>query len=119
MLIFNMTGEGGFDPLVLLLLALVVEAYVGEAKTFFKAVPHPVRVIGTLIGFFDRKLNREDRSEVDRAVRGVLVVVLVVGLAGAIGWGIAWLSLNHAFGWILELAALIALRFLTYWPRQA
>ncbi len=32
MLTFGMTGGGGgFDPLVLLLLALVVEAYVGEA----------------------------------------------------------------------------------------
>ena len=109
MLTFGMIGGGGFDPLVLLLLALIVEAYVGEARLVFKAVRHPVKIIGDGIAFFDRKLNREDRSEVDRAVRGVLVVVLVVGLAGAIGWGIAWLSLNHVFGWVLELAALISL----------
>ena len=110
MLTFGMTdGGGGFDPLVLLLLALVVEAYVGEAKTFFKAVPHPVRVIGTLIGFFDRKLNRESRSPADRAVRGALVVVLVASLAFAVGWAVAWLSLNHPWGWIIEFLGLIAL----------
>ena len=110
MLTFGMTdGGGGFDPLVLLLLALVVEAYVGEAKTFFKAVPHPVRVIGTLIGFFDRKLNRESRSPADRAVRGALVVVFVAGLAFAVGWAVAWLSLNHPWGWIIEFLGLIAL----------
>ncbi len=81
MLTFGMTGSGGFDPLVLLLLALVVEAYVGEAKALFKAVPHPVRIIGNLVGFFDRKLNRESRSPADRAIRGALVVVIVAGLA--------------------------------------
>jgi adenosylcobinamide-phosphate synthase len=110
MLTFGMTGGGrGFDPLVLLLLALVVEAYVGEAKTFFKAVPHPVRIIGNLVGFFDRKLNRESRSPADRAVRGALVVVIVGGLAFAVGWLVAWLSLNHPWGWIIEFLGLIAL----------
>ena len=109
MLTFGMTGGGGFDPLVLLLLALVVEAYVGEAKTFFKTVPHPVRVIGNLVGFFDRKLNRESRSPADRAVRGALVVVIVAGLAFAVGWVVAWLSLNHPWGWIIEFLLLVAL----------
>ncbi len=110
MLTFGMTGSGGgFDPLVLLLLALVVEAYVGEAKTFFKAVPHPVRIIGTLVGFFDRKLNRESRSPADRAIRGALVVVIVAGVAFAVGWVVAWLSLNHPWGWIIEFLGLVAL----------
>jgi len=109
MLIFNMTGAGGFDPLVLLLLALIVEAYVGEARFVFKAVRHPVRIIGDAIGFFDRKLNRADRSEVDRAMRGVLVVALIVGAAFAVGWGVAWLSLNHPLGWIVEFLGLVSL----------
>ena len=109
MLTFGMTGGGGFDPLVLLLLALIVEAYVGEARFIFKAVRHPVKIIGDGIGFFDRKLNREDRSEVDRAVRGVLVVLGVTGLAFTVGWGVAWLSLNHPLGWIVEFLGLVSL----------
>jgi adenosylcobinamide-phosphate synthase len=109
MLIFQMTGEGGFDPLVLLLLALMVEAYVGEARLVFKIVRHPVRIIGGVIGFFDAKLNREDRSEMDRAVRGALVVVIVVGMAFTVGLGVAWLSLNHPFGWVIEFAGLVSL----------
>ncbi len=109
MLIFNMTGPGGFDPLVLLLLALIVEAYVGEARRVFKVIRHPVIIIGDVIGFFDRKLNREGRSEVDRAMRGALVVAFIVTAAFAVGLGVAWLSLNHTFGWALELAALISL----------
>ena len=109
MLIFNMTGDGGFDPLVLLLLALIVEAYVGEARLVFKAVRHPVRIIGDVIGFFDTKLNREDRTEMDRAMRGALVVVIVAGMAFGVGWGVAWLSLNHTFGWIIEFLGLVSL----------
>ena len=57
MLTFGMTGRGGFDPLVLLLMALFIEAYLGEMKAVFKYVRHPVRIIGDGIDFFDRKLN--------------------------------------------------------------
>jgi adenosylcobinamide-phosphate synthase len=109
MLIFNMTGDGGFDPLILLLLALIVEAYVGEAKFIFKTVRHPIRIIGDIIGFFDAKLNREDRAEVDRAFRGAFVVAVVIILAISVGWSVAWLSLNHPLGWIIEFLGLVSL----------
>ena len=55
MLTFGMTGTGGFDPLVLLLMALLVEAYIGEAKRLFKVVRHPVVIIGNVTAFFERK----------------------------------------------------------------
>jgi adenosylcobinamide-phosphate synthase len=109
MLIFNMTSDGGFDPLILLLLALIVEAYIGEAKFVFNKVRHPIRIIGDIIGFFDAKLNREDRAEVDRAFRGGLVVIIIVSLAISVGYCISWLSLNHPLGWIIEFLGLISL----------
>ncbi len=110
MLTFGMAGGGGgFDPLVLLLVAIVVEAYVGKGWGLFKAVPHPVSIIGNVVGFLDRKLNREHRKEADRAIRGALVVVFVIILAFAAGWAVAWLSLNHPWGWILEFLGLVAL----------
>ncbi|PPR74407.1 MAG: Cobalamin biosynthesis protein CobD [Alphaproteobacteria bacterium MarineAlpha3_Bin2] len=109
MLTFGMTGDGGFDPLVLLLMALLVEAYIGEARRVFKIVRHPVKIIGDVIAFFERKLNRESRSQADRAIRGALVVVFLCGAAFAIGWGVSWLSLNHAFGWIIEFAGIVML----------
>ncbi len=109
MLTFGMTGAGGFDPLVLMLMALIVEAYVGSAERVFKIVRHPVRIIGDITGFFERKLNRESRSEADRAVRGALVVVFLCGLAFAVGWGVSWLTLNHVFGWVIEFTGLVVL----------
>lgn len=103
MFTFGLTGGvHGFDPLILLLMALILEAYVGEAAVLFRFVPHPVIVIGRAIDFFERKLNRPQRSPADRAVRGALVVLIMVICAGAIGWAVSWLGLNHDFGWILE-----------------
>ncbi len=104
-----MTGDGEFDPLILLLLALIIEAYIGEAKFLFNKVRHPIRIIGDLINFFDTKLNRDDRAEVDRAIRGGLVVIIIVTLAASVGWCIAWLSLNHPLGWIIEFLGLLSL----------
>ena len=104
-----MTDNGGFDPLILLLLALIVEAYIGEAKFVFNKIRHPIRIIGDIIGFFDTKLNREGRSEADRAFRGGVVVVIIVSLAISVGFCIAWLSLNHPLGWIVEFLGLVSL----------
>ncbi len=110
MFTFGLAGEGrGVDPLALLLVALCIEAYVGEIRFLFRGSSHPVALIGRLIGVLERKLNRLQRSNVDRAIRGVLVVVVVGGLCLALGWAVSWLSRNHDFGWIVELSGLIVL----------
>ncbi len=106
-------GGGGLDPLILLLIALALEAALGEARFLFRVVPHPVRLIGLLTGFLDRKLNRAQRSEMDRAVRGLLVVLVVAGLSLSVGVAVTWLTQTYNFAWILEMllvAALIAQR---------
>ena len=41
-------GPGGFDPLILLVFALAIDAYVGEMRWLFRWLPHPVRIIGGL-----------------------------------------------------------------------
>ena len=110
MFTFGMTGDiHGFDPLVLLLVAMIVEAYIGEARFVFDRVKHPVALIGGLVEFLENKLNREKRSTMDRAVRGFLMTLFVAGLCGAVGWAVAWVSLNHTFGWMLELILLATL----------
>ena len=44
-----------------------------------------------------------------RAVRGVLTTTVVVVLALAAGSAVTWLSLNHPWGWIVELFLVTAL----------
>jgi len=104
------TGDiHGFDPLVLLLMALVAEAYLGDMNLLFRFVRHPVALIGGWIEVLDRKLNRENRGQMDRAVRGAITVIVVLLPCAAAGWAVGWLSLNHTFGWLLELFLLITL----------
>jgi len=105
---FANTGHG-FDPLALLLIALLLDGYLGDAKMPFRLFRHPVEIIGALIDWFDRKLNRENRPAIDRAFRGALVVIIVAGLSGAVGWGSSWLTQHHDFGWALELFILTAM----------
>ena len=101
--------DHGLQPMLLLLIALIVDAAVGGARAPWLPVPHPVRVIGAVVGRLDAKLNRETRSERDRAVRGAVTVLFVVAAAAALGWGVAWLGRHHDFGWIVELLLVTAL----------
>lgn len=99
----------GFDPMVLLLLALGIEGYLGNPFQRIKFIRHPVEIIGGFIAIMEKKLNRENRTTMDRAVRGFILVFLVVAICAVIGWGVAWLTQNHVFGWVLELALTIML----------
>ena len=102
-------GPTGFDPLILLLAALVFEALVGEARLIFRFVPHPVRLIGGAVEFADRKLNREARSEMDRAIRGGIVALVVAAACFGVGSAVAWLSRVHPWGALVELLLLVSL----------
>ncbi len=110
MFLFDLAGEtGGFDPLILLLLALCLEGLVGNFV--FPARPGAAVLIpfARLMDGADHKLNRESRSHAVRTLRGALVVLFFLVLALALGLGVAWASQNLPFAWILELALLITL----------
>ena len=49
----------GLAPPAILFLALMLDALVGEFGPLFRILPHPVALMGGLIGWFDRRLNRE------------------------------------------------------------
>jgi adenosylcobinamide-phosphate synthase len=110
MFLFGLSeGKFGIDPLLLMLVALAVDAYVGELTLVFRFVPHPLAIVARITRFLERKLNRETRSQADRAVRGGLVVLFLAVAAGAVGWGLRWLAVNLHYGWVLELVLLIPL----------
>lgn len=83
-----MNGAIAADPLLLLVAGLAVDALLGDMPGVFRRVPHPVVLAGRAVAFFDRKLNREIRSEASRRVRGVVTVIALVGLAAALGLAI-------------------------------
>jgi adenosylcobinamide-phosphate synthase len=103
------------DPLLLLAIALAVDAWLGDMPALFAHSPHPIVVCGRMIAFFDRKLNREIRSEGSRQGRGIVTVVVLVGAAAALGAVVARLCRGSVAGAAVEvwlIAILVAQRSL-------
>ena len=107
--------RAGADPLLLLVAGLAIDAVFGDMPAIFRYVDHPVALAGRAIAFFDRKLNREARSEASRRDRGIITVIVLVGAAAALGCTIERLCRGHPLGAIVEallIAVLVAQRSL-------
>lgn len=103
------------DALLLLFMALAVDAVFGEMGPLFRLLPHPVVLLGRLIGRLDKRLNKPSLPETDRKVRGVVLVVLMTGLALGLGAAIAFVARTLPHAWLLEVfvaATLVAQRSL-------
>ena len=99
----------GPGPQVMLLFALALDAYIGDPPLLYRIIPHPVALMGRLVAGFERRLNRRERSEKNRGLRGFLVVVLLIGFAAAVGWTISRLAGAVSFGWLAELVIVMTL----------
>lgn len=97
--------SAGVSPPVILFLALAVDAVFGEFGPLFRLLPHPVAMIGGLTGWFDRRLNRERRSQAARFTRGTVVALLVVALSAGAGWAVHRLAGEVPHGWAIEVIA--------------
>ena len=73
--------DGMSAAVAVLVVALVLDAALGDMPWLFRRVPHPVALLGRAIGFLDHRLNRRERPPAERRRRGALTLVLVVGLA--------------------------------------
>ncbi|HWZ67917.1 MAG TPA: adenosylcobinamide-phosphate synthase CbiB [Stellaceae bacterium] len=103
------------DPLLLLVAGLVIDALFGDMPMIFRHIDHPVVVAGRAIAFFDRKLNRQNRSETSRRDRGIVTVILLVAAAATLGLAIQRLCRGHLLGAVFEallMAVLVAQRSL-------
>jgi adenosylcobinamide-phosphate synthase len=110
-----MTLPGLHDPLLLLYVGMIVDALFGDMRALFGAVPHPVVLAGRAITWFEWHLNREQRGAGARRFRGVLTVIVLVGLAISVGWALQSLCRTGFFGAAAEafvVAVLLAQRSL-------
>lgn len=62
----------------------------------------------SLLQNLEAKLNRSSRSSGERTVRGIVVILLMIGLAGFVAAQLSALSATHPWGWLGE-AVLLAL----------
>jgi adenosylcobinamide-phosphate synthase len=86
------------DRFWLLAAALILDALVGDPDWLWRRVPHPIAMLGGLIGWLDRLLNREAWSGTTRRTLGVVVLVVVAALAAAVGYAVQTLLSRTAFG---------------------
>ncbi len=81
-----------------ILAAMLIDAIVGDPAWLWRRLPHPVVVMGRMIGAFERALN----EGAHRRIKGSLAIVGLVLLAGGLGWGVSWGLARFAGGWIVE-----------------
>ena len=66
---------------LILLLALLLDALLGEPKWLWSRIPHPAVLMGRAVGWMDATFNTGD----DRKLKGVAAIFALCVLAGAIG----------------------------------
>jgi adenosylcobinamide-phosphate synthase len=79
-----------FDACAVAGAALLLDALTGDPGWLYRRIPHPVALIGKAIDLLDAWLNRPAAVAALRFGAGVLTVLVVVGVVGAIGWAIGY-----------------------------
>jgi len=87
---------------LILVIGMLFDALIGDPRAIYRVIPHPVVLIGKPISFLDRRLNRAERGERALLVRGAMTVMIIVGLATAVGYGLSRLFQAPVWGWMAE-----------------
>jgi adenosylcobinamide-phosphate synthase len=90
------------DSLRVLVLALLLDAVIGDPDWLWKRAPHPVVLFGRSIAWLDGVLNNANWSEAERRIAGAIAVTVLVIGAGLAGWLIARVLHVLPFGWFIE-----------------
>lgn len=101
-------GPVGADPLLILLFALFIEGLIGAIPWVSRLITQPMGRLDRLIQLLDDRLNRQGLSGRNRMIRGAIVVLFIIALCWAVGWGITWLSQNYPFGWLIEFCLVVS-----------
>ena len=78
------------DALLILLIALVADAVVGDPDRIWRRYPHPVVWMGGLINRLDTALNHERQSFRTRQLFGVFAVFILLTTCGLVAFLIDW-----------------------------
>lgn len=98
------------STLALLLLALVLDWYLGEPSFLWSRLPHPVVLFGKAVSWIDRSLNRDgdsDREKYRKGAIGISGLILVTLVAGSMLDG--FLELFGIFGFAFEVLLVFTL----------
>ena len=100
---------------LVLFVALVLDALIGDPDWLWRRLPHPVFLMGRLIQQLDDKLNSPADQAIARRIKGALALVVMLAVACATGIGVSWLVSWSPLALIFEViivAMLLAQRSL-------
>lgn len=84
-------------------MSLILEMNVGYPDRLFRFIGHPVTWIGRLISCLDATLNRATDSDRTRRLLGILALVVIVGLPGALAFALQHVLLFHVAGFFVVI----------------
>jgi adenosylcobinamide-phosphate synthase len=99
----------------ILLLAAILDAALGDPQWLYRAVPHPVALMGRAIAWMDRRYNQPHLSESQRRRNGIIAVAVLTAGAWILGRLLDDLLRPSAVGGLIEAllaSALLAQRSL-------
>ena len=76
-----------------LIASFILDAIIGDPEW----LPHPVRFQGKIISFFDEKLNNKSNNNDTLILKGVVTMLVVVGITGVISGVLLFLLFNIHF----------------------
>jgi adenosylcobinamide-phosphate synthase len=99
----------------LALLAMLIELGLGYPRRLSRMIGHPVTWIGRLVDALDRRLNREGSGAQRQRAAGIIAILILVIVVGAIAFAAERALLHLPFGFLavgLAASTLIAQRSL-------
>jgi adenosylcobinamide-phosphate synthase len=89
------------NTLWVVLLAILLDAIIGDPNWLWSRLPHPVTLIGKLISYMDHNYNKTEHQRSARKINGILTLVLLISSAGFAGLALQYLLDFLPFGGIL------------------
>ena len=94
---------------LILVLALGLDAAIGDPNRLYRVIPHPVVLIGRLVAAGEARLNRPGAHRRAALMRGGALTLAVVSLAAVAGWAVTQAGRAVPFGWLAEAAIVSSL----------
>ena len=90
---------------IILAIALIIDAIIGEPDILWRYLPHPVVLFGRLINIFSTSWHSSRATGYGRRIYGVIAIFLLVMIAALIGAGLAALgriagAFMHGYLWV-------------------
>jgi adenosylcobinamide-phosphate synthase len=84
----------------MLAVALAVEAAIGDPDGLWRRVPHPVVLLGGLVGRLDASLNSPVHRPWLRKALGIVAIIVIAAIAASVGFALEYLFALIPYGWI-------------------